>query len=211
MQRMEHEIVGVRDEPRHRRRFANEHTWVYDVLIPPGDTTLYHHHDQDTFYVAIESARITNQFLGDEEGESRAVEAGTSMCSANAANPWTHRVSNVGDGPMRMIGAEALVRPRHVAKDALDVPAHRLAWEASRFRTYEIHLEPGEGTGWVEYPFSGLTVALSQANLVLRDGGSLERIVALAPGDVVWHEGPGSTSVTNAGTEPYRAVLGEWL
>jgi hypothetical protein len=203
-------VVGVRDEPRHRRRFANAYTWVYDVLIPPADTTLFHHHDRDTFYVAVESATVRTQLLGEEESEPTEVTVGRSLCSANASDPWTHRVSNVGASPMRMIGAEVLAQPRVVEDDALDAPAHRLIWEASRLRAYEIHLAPGESTGRVDYGFSGLTVALTQANLIFQDRGSLERTVALARGDVVWHEGPGSTSITNAGTDDYRAILGEW-
>ena len=37
---MDEGYVAVRDEPRHRRRFEDDHVRVYDVLIPPGDTTL---------------------------------------------------------------------------------------------------------------------------------------------------------------------------
>ena len=49
---MAESYVAVRDEPRHRRRFENEFVRVYDVLVPPGDTTLYHHHSEDTFSVS---------------------------------------------------------------------------------------------------------------------------------------------------------------
>jgi hypothetical protein len=204
-------VVGVRDEPRHRRRFANEHTWVYDVLVAPTDTTLFHHHNQDTLYVAIESATIRNQDIGEEESDPIEVTAGLSFCNPHADNPWTHRITTIGDHPMRLIGAEALTSPSQASDEALVARSHEMIWEARRLRAYEINLDPGESTGQVEYGFSGLTVALSQSSLILRDRGGLERTVAMAPGDLVWHQGPASTSITNVSTSPYRAILGEWL
>ena len=64
---MDEGYVAVRDEPRHRRRFEDDHVRVYDVLIPPGDTTLYHHHTEDTFYVAVNDAIVRNQVWGSDE------------------------------------------------------------------------------------------------------------------------------------------------
>ena len=60
--------VEVRDEPRHRRRFETDLVRVYDVEIPPGDTTLYHRHTEDTFYVAVNEATVRDRTWG-EEGE----------------------------------------------------------------------------------------------------------------------------------------------
>ena len=50
--------VEVHDEPRHRHRFEDALVRVYDVLIPPTDTTLYHRHTEDTFYVAVNEATV---------------------------------------------------------------------------------------------------------------------------------------------------------
>ncbi len=109
-----------------------------------------------------------------------------------------------------MIGAEVRRSPAQVAKDPLQAVGHALRWETERLRAYDLVLEPGQGTGEIEYPFCGLTVALGQACLLVRDRGGLERTVVFSPGDAVWHTGPAALSIANVGEQPYRAVLAEW-
>ena len=65
---MDEGYVAVRDEPRHRRRFEDDHVRVYDVLIPPGDTTLYHHHTEDTFYVRGQRRHRPQPGVGQRRG-----------------------------------------------------------------------------------------------------------------------------------------------
>jgi hypothetical protein len=204
------EWVEVRDEPRHRHRFENACARVYDVLVPQGDTTLYHRHTEDTLYVAIEPATVRDQTFGEEELRQGSVPAGISLCRPHRSEPLIHRVTNVGDGDMRMIGAEVKGSPREVAKDPLDAPGHEPLWERERLRAYALSLAPEQGTGDIEYPFSGLTVALTLAVLLIRDRGGLERTLVCAPGDVVWHAGPAALAIRNVGPEPYRALVAEW-
>ena len=205
------DFVEVRDEPRHRHRFANACARVYDVLVPPGDTTLFHRHVEDTLYVSIAAATVRDQTFGEEKARTSPVPAGISLCRPHRAEPLIHRVTNVGDGNMRMIGAEVHATPVQTSKQPLDAPGHELRWETARLRAYELCLATEESTGEIDYAFSGLTVALTEASLAVRDRGGLERTLVLAPDDVVWHEGPAALRITNGGREPYRAVVAEWL
>ena len=202
--------VEVRDEPRHGQRFENEFARVYDVRIPPGDTTLYHRHTEDTFYVSILPARVRNQTWGESEAQTNDVPAGIAVCAPHRDQPLTHQVSNVGEGKMRMIGAEVRRSPVLAADQPLEAPAHGLHWERPRLRAYLLELEPGQGTGSVTYGFSGLSVALGDGNLQFRgaDGGA--RLFACAPGDLAWHDGPASFELTNLGQETFRAYVAEW-
>ena len=103
--------VEVRDEPRHRRRFEDEHIRMYDVLVAPGDTTLFHRHTEDTLYISINDARVQDRTWGSEEARTGDAPAGLCLCRPHRARPLIHQVTNVGDGPMRMIGAEIKASP----------------------------------------------------------------------------------------------------
>ena len=202
--------VEVRDEPRHRRRFEDRLVRVYDVLIPPGDTTRYHRHTEDTFYVAVNEATVQDRTWGDDEARTGTAAAGTLLCRPHRSRPLIHQVHNVGVAEMRLIGAELTSSPAVTSAAALEAPAHRLALERERLRAYELVLEAGQSTGEVEYRFSSLTVLLTTATLLVRERGGAERTVIHAPGDVVWRPGPASLSLTNVGEDPCRAALGEW-
>ncbi len=202
--------VPVRDEPRHQRRFENEFVRVYDVLIPPGDTTLYHHHTEDTFYVAVNDAIVRNQVWGSEEARTGTAVAGSLLCRPHRDRPLIHQVSNVGTAEMRLIGAEIRTSPQVTAPEPLAAPGHELSLERERLRAYTLSLDPGESTGEIDYGFSSLTVFLTTATLLgaVPDGRATTQIHA--PGDVVWRPGPQRLSITNVGESPMRAAVGEW-
>jgi len=207
---MDEGYVEVRDEPRHRRRFEDDHVRVYDVLIPPGDTTLYHHHTEDTFYVAVNDAVVRNQVWGAAEAREGTALAGTAMCLGHRARPLIHQVHNAGTAEMRLVGAEIKASPPVTAPEALDAPGHRLTLERERLRVYELALDPGASTGEVAYGFASLTVFLTIATLRIRSEDGTERTVVQAPADVVWSPGPVRFEVTNVGEEPWRAFVGAW-
>ena len=209
--------VEVRDEPRHRRRFENEFVRVYDVLIPVGDTTLYHRHTQDTFYVAVNEATVRDRTWGEPEARTGTAPAGSALCRPHLSRPLIHQVENVGTAEMRLIGAEIKASPAVTSPEPLDAPGHSLTLERDRLRVYELALAPGESTGDVEYGFSSLTVMLTIATLLVRptggperNAGGPERTEVHAPGDVTWLAGPARLSITNVGEEPCRALVGEW-
>jgi hypothetical protein len=207
---MGEEYVEVRDEPRHRRRFEDDLVRVYDVLVPPGDTTLYHHHTEDTFYVAVNEATVADRTWGADDARTGTAPAGTVMCRPHRSRPLIHQVENVGRGEMRLIGAEIRRSPAVTTTAALEAPGHELTLEREPLRVYLLTLEPGVSTGEIEYRFSSLTVFLTIATLRLASAGGPETTAIFAPGDVIWRPEPTALSISNVGEEPCRAAVGEW-
>jgi len=203
-------FVEVRDEPRHRRRFENAFARVYDVLVPPGERTLFHRHTEDTLYVSILAARVSDQSFGSEELRSAEVPAGICVCRPHRSEPLIHRVANAGAGDMRMIGAELKASPPQVSQRPLEAPGHELAFETPRLRAYRLALPAGAALPEFEYGFSGLSVALTPGCLALRDAGGASRTLALAAGDALWHAGPQRLALANAGETDFAAVVAEW-
>jgi len=202
--------VEVRDEPRHRRRFETDLVRVYDVLIPPGDTTLYHRHTEDTFYVAVNEATVRDRTWGEDGERTGTALAGSLLCRPHRTRPLIHQVSNLGTAEMRLLGAEIKGSTPVASAEALDAPHHTLMLERDRLRAYELALGPGESTGAVDYGFAGLTVMLSIATLLVRHHDGHEDVRVFAPGDVVWSAEPRRLTITNVGEEPCRAAIGEW-
>jgi hypothetical protein len=202
--------VAVRDEPRHRHRFEDEWIRVYDVLIPPGDTTLYHHHTEDTFYVAVNEATVRDQTWGEAEARTGTAPAGSAMCRPHRHRPLIHQVHNLGAAEMRLIGAEIKASPPVTAASPLDAAAHTLTLERDRLRIYDLSLGAGESTGEIDYGFASLTVLLSIATLQITDAKGGDHTVIHAPADVVWRPHPTRLTITNVGEHPCHAVVGEW-
>ena len=207
----EENFVEVANEPRHRPRLENEFVRVYDFQLHPGETTLYHRHDADTFYVAIEPARILDQPLGHPPAsETISWPAGIAWCQGYASKPVIHRVTNSGTAEMRVIGAEVRRPPPGNPSAPLQSAFYQLKYEDTRVRVYRLDLAAGEGTGAVHYDFAGLLVANSSSRLEIREG-SRSWTQPVAAGDIHWHTGQLEAEVTNTGVGPFRAYLAEWL
>lgn len=204
--------VEVADEPRHYHRFDNDYARVYDVRFAPGECSLYHRHSVNTLYVTVYATRVFDQTYGEADGVTHELPAGLCGCRPHADAPLIHRVRNDGRGLMQMIGAEHRGSPLAVAERPLEAPFHTLVddpFQGESIRCYQIDLPPGQSTGLLDYHFSGLLVSLGEATLAIDDDG-VSRVVVLAPGAFIWHDGPMRRELRNVGKTGFRAVLGEW-
>jgi hypothetical protein len=59
--------VPISEEPHHRLLLQNDFTRVYNVMVPPLDTTLLHQHDLPYLYVTLGAADILNAIVGKPE------------------------------------------------------------------------------------------------------------------------------------------------
>ena len=84
-------------DSRHRWAFENQYVRVYDVRIPPGETSDFHRHAHDAVAVFVSGGLVATQREGEPWGEAQQVAPRTLAFSADASAPVTHRVRN--DGP----------------------------------------------------------------------------------------------------------------
>ena len=201
--------VHVRDEPRHRLRFENDYARIYDVLIPPNDTTLFHEHTEDTLYISIGQAVVEDKTFEQETRPTITVPPSIAMCRHHRVEPLIHRVSNVGQENMRMIGIEVKASPDKVTQTAIDVPFHTFAWDEPRLRAYRLHLKPGEANPNLEYPFSGAVVFLSSCVLTRQNQTGAGVTTTNESGTVIWMDSPDVYSIENVGTTDCDACVVE--
>ncbi len=197
--------VAVEKEPRHRLRFSNQYVRVFDVLIPPGDTTLFHTHVHDGMGVRLSDARIREDVLGGAS-EDAPVKRGEVSFSYRPS-PLTHSVGNIGSTPFRIIFIEVLPNegPAPGASLAL-VAGQTLVLENERVRVSRVVLNPGQSIEMHEHAHRGLAVAVSDGRIAVEVPGEKVRTVKFKPGDTRWHEGGMKHAWRNAGAVLFEAV-----
>jgi len=111
-------VVPVYEEPRHRQIFKAGTTRILELIVLPGDTSLFHSHEDPIAYINLSGSTLRTQELGKEwsqgggRGGARAAGAGAPVAppaapvpavrvtstTSYAQTPATHRIANTGTG-----------------------------------------------------------------------------------------------------------------
>jgi len=199
--------VPVANEPRHHLKFENEYVRVFDVVVPSGDTTLFHIHSNDYAFVTIGDARLKAEVMGSEpadlilkNGEARFTKG-----------PVTHRVSNPTSAPFRNITIEILKSPGPVGFSTPDTsPGHSIVLDNDRVRIERLILEPGQSTNIHTHSLSALSVFLTKAKVRIESPGAKPETIEYKPGDFRWRTAPVTHSIKNIGSTRFEAVGIDW-
>jgi len=103
----ESDPVPVEGEPHHHVIFENQYVRVLDVVVRPGDTTLFHKHSLDNVSVVLTGTALKNQVAGGDWTE-RLANDGTVGFAAGTKQPYTHRITNAGVTVFHVLDVEIL-------------------------------------------------------------------------------------------------------
>ena len=199
--------VPVANEPRHHLKFENQYVRVFDVQVPPGDTTLFHTHSNDYLFVSIGDATLKAEVLGAQPADLIVKDGDTRFTKA----PITHRVANIGKDLFRNITIEVLKSPGVGAgAQAKDVPGHTLVLDNDRVHVERVVIEPGKSIPIHTHHLSGLGVTVSGAEIQIESPGQKPRTVQFKPGGFQWIDGPVTHSMKNIGKTRWEAVHIDW-
>jgi hypothetical protein len=205
------EYVSVRHEPQHRHEFENERVRIYDVLLPPGHVTLYHAHILDTAYVAIHGSKMkTKSLVGSFIPIALPIPSGMVLYSEHKNNPLIHEVTNVGDNIARLVGVELKHESAQFVRKPIAGHGLELKDTYAKVRVYELNLAPGESTGKLEFGFTGLIIALTEASVSSETTSTASRIASFEPASWEWLDDPGHVNLTNIDHSSFEAVLYEF-
>jgi hypothetical protein len=200
--------VPISDEPHHRLVLQNDFARVYNVTVPPLDTTLLHQHDLPYLYVVLGFADINNAIVGKPELHQVLEDGETHFSPGHFA----HIVRTDSGMPFHNITIE-LVRPqgttKNLCKDVvpgapLNCPEPAPAVASSKrkkatpqvasddspyFESDEVRVELHKVSSGDDYvdaapQVGALLVGLTNSNLDVNLGG--EHIGFLHGGDVLW-------------------------
>jgi quercetin dioxygenase-like cupin family protein len=198
--------VPVENEPRHRLKFGNRHVRVFDVLIPPGDTSLFHTHVHDGVGIKLTDAHIRDEPTGGSPDDITVMRGEVSF--ALRPSPLTHRVSNIGETPFRNIFIEILPpagAPHGAAPQAL-VAGQTLVLENERVRISRLVLAPGQSAELHTHALRRLAVAVTEGRLAVEVPGEKAWTVEFKSGDFRWYEAGTTHALKNVGSTPFEAV-----
>lgn len=194
--------VPADQEPHHHVLLKNDSITLMRVTLAPGETTQFHVHSRDIAGVDLVSSTTTEQPLGGQEGPPSTSRAGEVWAEPRSNRPVTHRVHNVGAGPMDLIAVEFLKGP----SGQTSTPAASVAAENPSVRIYNWVLAPGAVSPMHTHERPYLIVAGKQMKLKMSapDGRSLSEEVK--PADVHWIEAKVTHSLANEGTSEGQII-----
>ena len=99
--------VPVEQEPHHRVVFENQYVRVLDVVVGPGETTLFHRHSIDNVPIILTDADNRTQFAG-KDWTATPAKAKSVGFIAGTAKPYVHRINNQGSTAYHVIDVEIL-------------------------------------------------------------------------------------------------------
>jgi quercetin dioxygenase-like cupin family protein len=193
--------VATDEEPHHHVLFKNEFVIVIRATLQPGESTLYHTHSHDSADVELVASTTTEQLFGKDEGPAETSLPGE-VSADSLKEPITHRVRNVGIGPMDIFHVEFLQRP---AQPSARVAAPVAAENASA-RVYNWVLSPGTTAPMHTHERPYLIIARTGVGLKMTapDGRSLSEDVK--PADFHWVEAKVTHALSNQGVAEGQIV-----
>jgi hypothetical protein len=188
-------VVPMHREPRHHLVLETPGVRLMDVRIPPRDTTIYHHHQFATLYVAIDVSVTDGQPMGRAWGGASPTDApqrkpgAADVDSSYAATPLTHRVTNLGNGPFRLLAIST--KDNAPVVHTGELPG-RLEATSSWFRWSRVELAGDQATNWL---------TATSPTLVLQPGAGETDVTT--PAGVARLAGPGAWALVERGAR-YR-------
>jgi len=196
--------VPLAAEGHHHLKLENEYARVYDVLVQPGDSTLFHIHSNDYAYVTLGDANLKAQLLGKEaidlvlkNGEVRYTKG-----------PITHMVSNPTEMPFRNITVEILRTPgaQVEGREPAKLARHSVELENERVRIMRLVLEPGQSTGMHTHASMNLAVTVAGASVLYASPGAKPATKDSQPGDFKWNAGRLTQDLKNVSSSRFEAI-----
>lgn len=196
--------VPVSQEPRHHFKAENEFLRVFDVVVPAGDTTLFHIHDKDYAYVALGDAVLKAQLLGKDEQDLKLRNGDVGFTKATI----THRVRNVGQTPFHNLTIEFL-KPAGVTSGGTPEPVaapQSLVLENERMRVIRMVLKPGESTGIHSHLRPGIGIAVSAGSIRVQAEGQPAEERQVTPGFFSLRDHLLRHTITNVGKTSFESI-----
>lgn len=179
--------VPVSKEPRHHVVFENEKIRLLNVLLPPGDTTLFHEHSTPSVFISFTKTNTVSQLL-DQTPVKGTSGAGT-VWFENLKPPHIkiHRVWNEDTASFHVMDMELLANDSGFTQKPLLLQHAELILDTAWARTYKIQLTRSGQLTVKDHPSAFLLVAINDGTITIIKKGAEQR-QSLQAGSFFWLE-----------------------
>ena len=209
------EAVEITAEPMHHPAISNDQVRVFQVEVPPGASTLLHHHGHDYVFVTLGESHVSNEVRDKPPAELKLTDGETRFTPGN----FEHAARNLSDQPFRNVTIELMQDEK--LRDApspwpeggdRELPGVRLKvlFVRDGARVSTVELQPGATVPSHHHDGPHLVVAVSDLELRNDVEGRPPTLAQLKAGDVKWVPGGFTHTLTNTGKAPARLVTVEF-
>jgi hypothetical protein len=135
--------VPVHEEPRHHILFQNKDIRILNVLIPPGDTSLYHIHTTPSLFIRLTETNTGSQLKGGNPSNGKSTSG--SILFENLAPPHTrtHRVWNADKDTFNVMDIELFFKDTVFDEPPLTMSNLELKVDSNWVRAYGLTMSEG--------------------------------------------------------------------
>ena len=198
----------ARNEPHHHLVFQNDLVRVLRVLIPGGDSTLWHEHNFDYIVLTLNGSKVRVEVAGDPQATAGTMETKSLRFVKYAGQHFVHRVANTDSVLNHQIDFE-IIPPMpggFGVSDRSAAPQHKIEIDNDRIRAWRIQLAPGEIANAIVQKAPGLQFVVSGERILETNAEGQGKEATVRPGDFAWLPSSTSRSLTNAGSSPLELV-----
>jgi len=191
--------VPLSEEPGHVPVLENDIVRAVYLVVPPGESTLYHEHTTDIATVTLEGTDLENQIWMQEPTVTQR-NAGRVAFSGYAAEPYIHRVANVGDGTFRIVAVEIFPPPdpQFAGAAGRQAPFEQVL-DNDRVSIWRIALAPSQSNALFRIGLPTVRIIQTGGTLAERINRGLLESRPAAQGDIQWLAAGDSVSISNVG------------
>ncbi len=166
--------VLVHKEPKHHLVYENKQIRILDVVMAPGDSSIYHIHHTPSLFILFTNTTSGSMLQGElpSLGKNTAGE----LFYENLAEPniRIHRVWNADTDTFHVMDIELLGKDSGYEHSPLVAPGLTLAIDTAWARTYRLTLKEDEVFQLNEKDRSFVLVSFSKASVETRVKGKAE-------------------------------------
>lgn len=204
--------VPVESEPHHHLVLQNQFTRVYQVEIPPHQSTLLHHHVHDYIGITLGAAEIQNAVEGKLATTAKLADGQTNFSAGN----FSHVITDVGATPFRNVTIEILTKPAKNAappERGLDIGHGGLSdtvIDNASVRVADTQIAAGGMLHKHQHAYPHLIVAITDLQLHDMAAGKPAVMRRQKAGEVRWVPAGVTHEVMNMGQQAARFIVVEF-
>jgi quercetin dioxygenase-like cupin family protein len=199
--------VPVNKEPRHHPVFENKKVRILNVLLPPGDTSLYHLHSTPSVFISLSTTKTAAQLKGNQPSPFGQSTQGN-IWFENLSPPHTriHRVWNEDKSVFHVVDVELFTDDTPFSAKAISLSHSQVITDTPWVRVYRIDLERNEKIEFSKQDDSFLLITINDAGTeIVQNNKTVKNTVA--EGDFLWINAGDKIAITNKQNEKASFAL----